>query len=512
MGETAGAARTLGGISKLLYGLAIGTWFIGGPWPATIMLFILGVSFSGLSAARWAQMKAEAADAQSALPSGTTEAVDDSRIAEPSSSSSTESSQSEMNGFDGSWKTDWGDIVLRQQDSFVEGKFAGAKLEGLSMHGKLFFEWEKPEDGMAGKGVLQVRGDEIAGSWGHGGSIEDGGPIAGSRIAVSEPSQPQPPLTTPPPLTEELIAAFAEMDIDHDGFITREELSASMVRAGHSLTDEQISKIMSKADVTKDDRIDLLEFSRYGDRESLLRLVSTPAPDEKNAIEQRAAEIQAEAEAKIEQARQQAQAKADEASELARKRIEQAEESISDALRETAAYKEARQRVGTAIDDAEETAAGAIEAVAQQAEEVIDDKAADVTQAVVEAVEQAEQVMVESAEANLEQLTSILTRLDSALMSSERASIITESSLESMRLAMKVERIDSTIGYGIDDSLRGGKTIIGSIDGIEHLVAIRLPKDMNDVAISLRAGQDFEQNVRLADFNSIRKMLQFDLT
>ena len=94
-------------------------------------------------------------------------------------------------------------------------------------------------------------------------------------------------------------------------------------------------------------------------------------------------------------------------------------------------------------------------------------------------------------------------------MTKDRENIISELSGSQMNLNLTVNRIDNTIGYGIDEALRGGKTIIGNIEGIPHSVSIKVPKSMNDFASGLEKGQTIEQKVTLSTFNSVRKMLEF---
>ena len=94
-------------------------------------------------------------------------------------------------------------------------------------------------------------------------------------------------------------------------------------------------------------------------------------------------------------------------------------------------------------------------------------------------------------------------------MTKDRENIISELSGSQMNLNLTVDRIDNTIGYGIDEALRGGKTIVGNIEGIPHPVSIKVPKSMNDFASGLKKGQKIERPATLSSFNSIRKMLEF---
>ena len=124
-------------------------------------------------------------------------------------------------------------------------------------------------------------------------------------------------------------------------------------------------------------------------------------------------------------------------------------------------------------------------------------------------IEQVQEKVLLSLDDSLSKLNDTLERLDKAVMSEDRENIISELSGSQMNLNMTVDRIDNTIGYGIDEALRGGKTIIGNIEGIPHPVSIKVPKSMNDFASGLEKGQTIEQKVTLSTFNSVRKMLEF---
>ena len=124
-------------------------------------------------------------------------------------------------------------------------------------------------------------------------------------------------------------------------------------------------------------------------------------------------------------------------------------------------------------------------------------------------MEQVQEKVLLSLEDSLSKINDTLERLDKALMTKDRENIISELSGSQMNLNLTVDRIDNTIGYGIDEALRGGKTIVGNIEGIPHPVSIKVPKSMNDFASGLEKGQTIEQKVTLSTFNSVRKMLEF---
>ncbi|KAK0401536.1 hypothetical protein QR680_015842 [Steinernema hermaphroditum] len=53
---------------------------------------------------------------------------------------------------------------------------------------------------------------------------------------------------------------FYEIDVNHDGFITKDELQDALQKMGHFLSDEDAEVIFEIVDSDKDDRIDFQEF------------------------------------------------------------------------------------------------------------------------------------------------------------------------------------------------------------------------------------------------------------
>jgi len=60
----------------------------------------------------------------------------------------------------------------------------------------------------------------------------------------------------------DLVAAFRVFDLDHDGFITKDELRAAMDMIGEAVTDAQLQEFITLADTDKDGRINYEEFAR----------------------------------------------------------------------------------------------------------------------------------------------------------------------------------------------------------------------------------------------------------
>ena len=55
---------------------------------------------------------------------------------------------------------------------------------------------------------------------------------------------------------ERLKTAFKVLDLDQDGFITREELSHALSKSGDRFSDAEINEIIERADKNSDGKID----------------------------------------------------------------------------------------------------------------------------------------------------------------------------------------------------------------------------------------------------------------
>uniref|UniRef100_A0A1I7YZ24 Calmodulin n=1 Tax=Steinernema glaseri TaxID=37863 RepID=A0A1I7YZ24_9BILA len=64
---------------------------------------------------------------------------------------------------------------------------------------------------------------------------------------------------------------FYEIDVDLDGFITREELQRAFQRMGHFLTDDDAKVVFDVIDANKDGKIDFGEFSRVMSDKDIFR-------------------------------------------------------------------------------------------------------------------------------------------------------------------------------------------------------------------------------------------------
>ena len=381
--------------------------------------------------------------------------------------------QPSTNGnFSGTWNTDWGELVLIQDGIDIVGNFIGADLSGQVTGRKFFFDWIKEDENISGRGVLAIENGMLVGSWGHDDSSKNGGPIRATLVGVA----PEPEETKKPEVWMKGAVidegCLRGMVIDHPALGTADNVTTS--------------SIISHDEEGEIHRIETQNTIYLIHEDSWVEKVTSTS------------EEQAEPEpiTSIEQMRQEVEEKKEELSEQIREKVEELEEKVPEEIKDTESFQDMKSSV-------EET----IEQIDEKADEVIEE-------AVVESVEQIERIeetVIMPLEDSLSQLNDTLERLDKSIMSSDRKKIISELSGTQMNLDMTVERIDSTIGYGIDEELRGGKTIVGKVEGIPHPVSIKVPKSMNDMAKALRKGEKIEHNVALSDFNTIRKMLEFVL-
>ena len=59
---------------------------------------------------------------------------------------------------------------------------------------------------------------------------------------------------------EELKSAFNLMDLDHNGYITKDELAESLKAMGHNMSAEEVEQLIKEADLNGDGKVDFEEF------------------------------------------------------------------------------------------------------------------------------------------------------------------------------------------------------------------------------------------------------------
>lgn len=379
------------------------------------------------------------------------------------------------NAFNGVWDTEWGEISLVQNGIDVTGSFIDANLNGQVTGKKFFFEWKQEEENISGRGVLAIENGSLIGSWGHDFSIDNGGPIQGKPRNSGE-------LIVNPPKELKKVEVWMK-----DAFIDEGSLRGTVIDHPTLGTAANIttSSIISE---DKDGEIHRIET------QNTIYLIHEDSWVEKiipNSEEQEEVE---EPITSIEQMKKNIEDKKEELSEQIKEKVEVFEEKVPEEIKATDSFQEMKSSVEDTIENLDE-----------KTEQVIEDVAVESSKQ----MEQVQEKVLLSLDDSLSKLNDTLERLDKAVMSKDRENIISELSGSQMNLNLKIDRIDNTIGYGIDEALRGGKTIVGNIEGIPQPISIKVPKSMNDFASGLKKGQVIEQNATLSSFNSIRKMLEF---
>jgi hypothetical protein len=109
----------------------------------------------------------------------------------------------------------------------------------------------------------------------------------------------------------------------------------------------------------------------------------------------------------------------------------------------------------------------------------------------------------QAASGSLKQLVEALSKPGS--MSSEREKIIAANAKMEWPLEVTVDRIDSTFGFDVPDSLRDGRTIEGHVGDMR--VAVRLSKARNAEIDKLRSGESVSLRAAAAGWDDLFKKL-----
>lgn len=100
----------------------------------------------------------------------------------------------------------------------------------------------------------------------------------------------------------------------------------------------------------------------------------------------------------------------------------------------------------------------------------------------------------------------VIASLVAASMSFDRDKIIQANANRVWPVTVKVERVDSTFGFDVPDSLKDGKTIEGELAGGTK-VTLRLPKSRNDEVGKLHGGGEVKAIAGIAGWDDLFKKL-----
>lgn len=92
--------------------------------------------------------------------------------------------------------------------------------------------------------------------------------------------------------------------------------------------------------------------------------------------------------------------------------------------------------------------------------------------------------------------------------SSERQAIVDRASSQSHEIDVAVERVERTYAFDVPEALRNGRTVIGTLAGTEHKVAVQAAAASNDVMDDLQAGQTLRTRAFPAKWNIVHDRLE----
>ena len=213
--------------------------------------------------------------------------------------------------------------------------------------------------------------------------------------------------------------------------------------------------------------------------------------------------------------------KSEKVSEEVEQAVSEEMDEIAQAAEETkAAIEEAKKQAEEAKAAAEEATKKAMEEaekIAKEAEEAARKAVEEAGNAVVEppivedVVDQVE--VVESVANDISsdvELHDLVVQLSEARFASERSSIIDSVKGSTYSFAIKVDRIERSLGIGLAEYLRNGRSLSGNIEGGNIDVSVRMPSSRNDEMDSISKGTAVEIVATVSDWNSLRKRLDLD--
>ncbi|MDP7202691.1 MAG: hypothetical protein QGF72_01005 [Candidatus Poseidoniaceae archaeon] len=114
----------------------------------------------------------------------------------------------------------------------------------------------------------------------------------------------------------------------------------------------------------------------------------------------------------------------------------------------------------------------------------------------------------EVAEASIP-LHDLIVQLSEARFASERSAIINEMEGASYSFAIEVERVERTVGIGLSEHLKSGRSLTGNIIGDDIEVLVRMPASRNEEMEAVQ-GASIDVNAVVSDWNSLRKRLDLN--
>jgi hypothetical protein len=100
-------------------------------------------------------------------------------------------------------------------------------------------------------------------------------------------------------------------------------------------------------------------------------------------------------------------------------------------------------------------------------------------------------------------------QLGEARFASERSAIMDSIGGGAYNFSIEVSRVDRTLGIGLDEYLRGGRSLAGNVVGDDIEVLIRMPSSRNEEMKNSK-GSIIELTATASDWNNLRKRLDMN--
>ena len=102
-----------------------------------------------------------------------------------------------------------------------------------------------------------------------------------------------------------------------------------------------------------------------------------------------------------------------------------------------------------------------------------------------------------------EDIAAVAAHLENVKLFGEKRRYIESLSDQIFDFNLKIESMENTIGLGLGEEFRGGKTCIGTVNDIE--VGVRMPNNME-----LQVGQEIYVEAKLLEYRSVVKRFEFE--
>ena len=177
-----------------------------------------------------------------------------------------------------------------------------------------------------------------------------------------------------------------------------------------------------------------------------------------------------------------------------------------------AARSSAASKVEEVVEKVEEIVAEPepepVEQIAEPVEEIVAEPEPEPPVEEVIEEPEPETVPVQVAEASIP-LHDLIVQLSEARFASERSAIIDEMEGASYSFSIEVDNVERTLGIGLSEYLKSGRSLTGNIVGDDIEVLVRMPASRNDEMEAVKGGS-IDITATVSDWNSLRKRLDLN--